>query len=104
MDVNSLKPSIHINCVQKVHEFERVLSVCIFCVLLDIRQQLGEQLKCLDLRLDNHLAMLWELQDFYKRRAELEMEYSKSLDRLVKQIMLRHKAEKHKYGSHLPDI
>lgn len=35
--------------------------------------------------------MLVELQDFYKRRAEVEMDYSKALDRLVKQIMIRHK-------------
>ena len=59
--------------------------------ILDIRQNLNEQLKCLDTRLVSHLAMLVELQDFYKRRAEVEMDYSKALDRLVKQIMIRHK-------------
>ena len=38
--------------------------------------------------------MLSELQDFYKRRAEVELEYSRSMDKLVKQIMVRHKADK----------
>ena len=57
----------------------------------DIRQNLSEQMKCLDTRLESHVAMLVELQDFYRRRAEVEMDYSKALDRLVKQIMIRHK-------------
>ena len=60
----------------------------------DIRQQLNEQLKCLDARLESHMAMLGELQEFYRQRAEVELNYSKALDRLVKQIMQRHKVEK----------
>lgn len=43
------------------------------------------------------MSMLSELQDFYKRRAEVEVEYSRSLDKMIKQIMSRHKAEKQKY-------
>ena len=66
------------------------------CVLSDIRGQLGEQVKCLDVRLEAHLGMLWELQEFYRRRAEVEVDYAKNLDRLVKQTMVRHKAEKQK--------
>lgn len=59
-------------------------------LLADIRQQLGEQLKSLDFRLENHVSMLNELQDFYKKRSEVELEYSRNMDKLVKQIMTRH--------------
>ena len=61
-----------------------------------MRQQLADQLKCLDARLDMQVAMLMELHDFYKRRAQAEMDYSKSLDHLVKQVMAKHKQEKQK--------
>lgn len=56
----------------------------------DIRQQFSEQVKSLDFRLESHVSMLGELQDFYRRRAEVEQEYSRNMDKLVKQIMTRH--------------
>jgi len=63
-------------------------------VFIDIRHQLNEQLRCLDQRLECHYCMVWELQDFYQRRAEVELEYARGLDKLVKQIMVRHRSEK----------
>ena len=62
--------------------------------LTDTRLQLQEHMKCLDIRLENHVAMLVEIQDFYKKRAEVELEYSKNMDKLVRQIVSRHKADK----------
>jgi SLIT-ROBO Rho GTPase activating protein len=62
----------------------------------DIRHQLNEQLRCLEIRLENHNGMTWELMDFYQRRAEVEYEYSRSLDKLVKSIVAKHKTEKQK--------
>ncbi|XP_052778969.1 SLIT-ROBO Rho GTPase-activating protein 3-like isoform X2 [Mya arenaria] len=64
--------------------------------ILDIRQQLAEQLKCLEGRLETQMAMVQEIQDFYRRKAELEMEYSRNLDKLVKNTWSRHKQEKQK--------
>lgn len=58
--------------------------------LKDIRQQFSDQVRSLDFRLENHVSMLSELQDFYRKRAELELEYSRNMDKLVKQIMTRH--------------
>ncbi len=69
--------------------------LCLFAP--DIRSQLTEQIRCLDNRLDTNVAILFEIQEFYKKRAEVEREYSKSLDKLVKNIMMRHNAEKQKY-------
>jgi len=60
----------------------------------DVRQQLGDQLRCLDARLDGHVSLLGDLHDFYRRRSEVELEYSRSMDKLVRQITSKHKTER----------
>ncbi|XP_053377967.1 SLIT-ROBO Rho GTPase-activating protein 1-like isoform X3 [Mercenaria mercenaria] len=62
----------------------------------DIRQQLSEQLKCLESRLETQMAMVQEVQEFYRRKADLEAEYSRNLEKLVKSTWARHKQEKQK--------
>lgn len=42
--------------------------------------------------------MLYELQDFFKKRAEVELQYSRDLDKLYKNVYSKHKSEKSKYG------
>ena len=42
---------------------------------LDIRIQLNEQLRCLDGRLESQQGQLAEIQDVFKRRAEIELNY-----------------------------
>lgn len=71
-----------------VNEFENHLR--------DIRQQLCDQLKCLDVKLETEVSIVAELQEFFKRRAEVELEYARNLDKLVKQMITRHRAEKQK--------
>ncbi|XP_011504329.1 PREDICTED: SLIT-ROBO Rho GTPase-activating protein 1-like isoform X2 [Ceratosolen solmsi marchali] len=65
-------------------------------VFPDIRLQLNEQLRCLDVRMEAQVALVAELQDFFRRRAELELDYSKSLDKMAKSIQMRHKEQKQK--------
>ncbi|XP_044764858.1 SLIT-ROBO Rho GTPase-activating protein 1-like isoform X3 [Coccinella septempunctata] len=65
-------------------------------VFNNIRLQLNEQLRCLDLRMEAQVALVTELQDFFRRRGELELDYSKNLDKLVKSIQLRHREQKQK--------
>ncbi|XP_075216171.1 SLIT-ROBO Rho GTPase-activating protein 1-like isoform X2 [Lycorma delicatula] len=62
----------------------------------NIRLQLNEQLRCLDVRMDTQVALVAELQDFFRRRAEVELDYSKNLDKLAKSLQLRHKEQKQK--------
>ncbi|XP_014277540.1 SLIT-ROBO Rho GTPase-activating protein 1 isoform X1 [Halyomorpha halys] len=62
----------------------------------NIRLQLAEQLRCLDTRMETQVAIVAELQDFFRRRAEVELDYSRSLDKLVKSLQLRHKEHKQK--------
>lgn len=67
----------------------------ILCIS-DIRLQLNEQLRCLDTRMETQVSIVNELQDFFRRRAEVELDYSKNLDKLSKTILLRHKEQKQK--------
>ncbi|XP_014259247.1 SLIT-ROBO Rho GTPase-activating protein 1-like [Cimex lectularius] len=62
----------------------------------NIRLQLTEQLRCLDTRMETQVAIVTELQEFFRRRAEVELDYSKSLDKLAKGLQLRHKEHKQK--------
>ncbi|XP_035784837.1 SLIT-ROBO Rho GTPase-activating protein 1-like isoform X2 [Anopheles albimanus] len=65
-------------------------------VFPDIRQQLNEQLKFLDVRMEAQITLVQELQDFFRRRGEVELDYSKSLDKLAKSLQLRHKEQRQK--------
>ena len=67
-----------------------------FCLVIDIRTQLNEQLRCLDYRMETQISVVGELQDFFRRRAEVELDYSKNLDKLSKSLFQRHKEQKQK--------
>lgn len=69
----------------------------LFITFTDIRLQLNEQLRCLDVRLESQVSLIQELQDYFRRRSEVELDYSRSLDKLAKGIQLRHKEQKQKY-------
>ncbi|XP_055693317.1 SLIT-ROBO Rho GTPase-activating protein 1-like isoform X3 [Lutzomyia longipalpis] len=62
----------------------------------NIRLQLNEQLRCLDVRVESQVSLIQELQDFFRRRGELELDYSKSLEKMAKSLLLRHKEQKQK--------
>uniref|UniRef100_A0A914BYH4 FCH domain-containing protein n=1 Tax=Acrobeloides nanus TaxID=290746 RepID=A0A914BYH4_9BILA len=62
----------------------------------DIRGQLYDQVKCLEIRSETQVSILHEINDFFKKRAELDLEYAKQLDKLVKNTMLKHKNEKNR--------
>lgn len=65
-------------------------------LLTDIRLQLNEQLRCLDIRVESQISLIQELQEFYRRRGEVELDYSKSLEKLAKNLQFRHKEQKQK--------
>ena len=73
-----------------------ILNLCVFSFIADIRLQLNEQLRCLDVRMESQVSLIQELQDFFRRRGEVELDYSKSLDKLAKTLQLRHKEQKQK--------
>jgi SLIT-ROBO Rho GTPase activating protein len=60
----------------------------------EIKSQLTEQIKCLEQRTDTQVNILNEINEFVKKRAEIELEYSKQLEKLTKSFMIKHKNEK----------
>jgi SLIT-ROBO Rho GTPase activating protein len=63
-------------------------------VVKDIRVQLNDQLKNLDGRLEIQQGIVSEFHDVFRRRAEIEANYSKELDKLAKLITNRNKEHK----------
>uniref|UniRef100_A0A1I8ESZ7 Rho-GAP domain-containing protein n=1 Tax=Wuchereria bancrofti TaxID=6293 RepID=A0A1I8ESZ7_WUCBA len=59
-----------------------------------IRSQLNDQLRCLETRTEAQTAILLELNDYYRKKAELDGEYGKQLEKLAKNIMQKHKNER----------
>lgn len=75
---------------------KKCIFISILSIFADIRLQLNEQLRCLDVRMESQVSLIQELQDFFRRRGEVELDYSKSLDKLAKSLLLRHKEQKQK--------
>ncbi|OPJ72113.1 SLIT-ROBO Rho GTPase-activating protein 3 isoform C [Patagioenas fasciata monilis] len=55
-------------------------------VLGEIRTQLVEQFKCLEQQSESRLQLLQDLQEFFRRKAEIELEYSRSLEKLAERF------------------
>uniref|UniRef100_A0A667Y629 SLIT-ROBO Rho GTPase activating protein 3 n=1 Tax=Myripristis murdjan TaxID=586833 RepID=A0A667Y629_9TELE len=53
-----------------------------FC-FAEIRNQLVEQFRCLEQQSESRLQLLQDLQEFFRRKAELQLEYSRGLDKLA---------------------
>uniref|UniRef100_A0A8C5BVH4 SLIT-ROBO Rho GTPase activating protein 1a n=1 Tax=Gadus morhua TaxID=8049 RepID=A0A8C5BVH4_GADMO len=56
-----------------------------------IRAQLVEQQKCLDQQTDMRVQLLQDLQDFFRKKSEIEMEYSRNLEKLAERFMAKTK-------------
>ncbi|KAI6233849.1 hypothetical protein M3Y99_00877300 [Aphelenchoides fujianensis] len=62
----------------------------------DLKAQFHEQLKGLEQRTETQIAIYHEINEFAKRRAEIEQDYAKNLEKLVKTSLVRMKNEKNK--------
>uniref|UniRef100_A0A8C6UL42 SLIT-ROBO Rho GTPase-activating protein 1 n=1 Tax=Neogobius melanostomus TaxID=47308 RepID=A0A8C6UL42_9GOBI len=65
-----------------------------FFPLLEIRAQLVEQQKCMDQQTDMRVQLLQDLQDFFRKKAEIEMEYSRNLEKLAERFMAKTRSTK----------
>lgn len=45
-----------------------------------------EQFKCLEQQSESRIQLLQDLQDFFRRKAEIELEFSRSLDKLAERF------------------
>lgn len=55
---------------------------------------MSDQLKCLGDRTDVQMSSLSELQDYFRKRGEIESEYACKLEKLSKSIAQKHKSER----------
>uniref|UniRef100_A0A7N6A892 SLIT-ROBO Rho GTPase-activating protein 3 n=1 Tax=Anabas testudineus TaxID=64144 RepID=A0A7N6A892_ANATE len=53
---------------------------------MKIRNQLVEQFKCLEQQSESRIQLLQDLQEFFRRKAEIELEYSRSLEKLAERF------------------
>uniref|UniRef100_A0A8C6UKK9 SLIT-ROBO Rho GTPase-activating protein 1 n=1 Tax=Neogobius melanostomus TaxID=47308 RepID=A0A8C6UKK9_9GOBI len=70
------------------------LLLSFFFPLLEIRAQLVEQQKCMDQQTDMRVQLLQDLQDFFRKKAEIEMEYSRNLEKLAERFMAKTRSTK----------
>lgn len=60
----------------------------------EIRAQLAEQLKCLDQQCELRVQLLQDLQDFFRKKAEIEMDYSRNLEKLSERFLTKTRSTK----------
>lgn len=65
------------------------LTLSLLRVPAEIRSQLVEQFKCLEQQSESRLQLLQDLQEFFRRKAEIELEYSRSLEKLAERFSSR---------------
>lgn len=63
-----------------------VADVSVPLLPAEIRTQLVEQFKCLEQQSESRLQLLQDLQEFFRRKAEIELEYSRSLEKLAERF------------------
>uniref|UniRef100_A0ACB8EH24 SLIT-ROBO Rho GTPase-activating protein 3 n=1 Tax=Sphaerodactylus townsendi TaxID=933632 RepID=A0ACB8EH24_9SAUR len=65
----------------------------------EIRIQLVEQFKCLEQQSESRLQLLQDLQEFFRRKAEIELEYSRNLEKLAERFSskIRSSREHHQF-------
>ena len=73
-------------------------QVALYHFLSEVRQILIDQLKCFDSRTEGKLLFLADLQEFFRRLSEIELDYSRNLERLSRMYLdklQRHKTQRY---------
>ncbi|XP_019753145.1 SLIT-ROBO Rho GTPase-activating protein 1-like isoform X2 [Hippocampus comes] len=60
----------------------------------DVRAQLVEQQRCLEQQTEMRVQLLQDLQDFFRKKAEIETEYSRNLEKLAERFMAKTRSTK----------
>uniref|UniRef100_A0A6Q2Y3Q9 SLIT-ROBO Rho GTPase activating protein 1b n=1 Tax=Esox lucius TaxID=8010 RepID=A0A6Q2Y3Q9_ESOLU len=59
-----------------------------------VRAQLVEQQRCLEQQTEMRVQLLQDLQDFFRKKAEIETEYSRNLEKLAERFMAKTRSTK----------
>ncbi|KAK3548410.1 hypothetical protein QTP70_012650 [Hemibagrus guttatus] len=71
----------------------------------EIRAQLVEQQKCIEQQTEMRVQLLQDLQDFFRKKSEIEMEYSRNLEKLAERFMAKTRSTKdHQQYNHENDF
>ncbi|UMM28705.1 hypothetical protein L5515_011426 [Caenorhabditis briggsae] len=76
------------------HKQEKAIAHDLECAAKEFRSKMSDQLKCLGDRTDVQMSSLSELQDYFRKRGEIEIEYASKLEKLSKSIAQKHKSER----------
>uniref|UniRef100_A0A674P2X9 SLIT-ROBO Rho GTPase-activating protein 1 n=1 Tax=Takifugu rubripes TaxID=31033 RepID=A0A674P2X9_TAKRU len=60
----------------------------------DVRTQLVEQQRCLEQQTEMRVQLLQDLQDFFRKKSEIETEYSRNLEKLAERFMAKTRSTK----------
>uniref|UniRef100_A0A6Q2Z8J6 SLIT-ROBO Rho GTPase activating protein 1b n=1 Tax=Esox lucius TaxID=8010 RepID=A0A6Q2Z8J6_ESOLU len=60
----------------------------------NVRAQLVEQQRCLEQQTEMRVQLLQDLQDFFRKKAEIETEYSRNLEKLAERFMAKTRSTK----------
>uniref|UniRef100_A0A7N6ARF4 SLIT-ROBO Rho GTPase-activating protein 1 n=1 Tax=Anabas testudineus TaxID=64144 RepID=A0A7N6ARF4_ANATE len=75
-----------------------ICAPCLLCFLpeydTDVRAQLVEQQRCLEQQTEMRVQLLQDLQDFFRKKAEIETEYSRNLEKLAERFMAKTRSTK----------
>lgn len=93
--LSNLVRRLKLGCQTEHKIVSLVLNRC-FCSAADVQVKLQSQLRCLEEKLEHQTTMVSEIQDFFRRRAEIEVEYSQRLEKLAKHFLTKQKQEKQK--------
>lgn len=91
--VHSLAKNMEDMCVSHRLLHFKFMLMSMFMNYTDIRTKLEQQLKCLENKMEGQCAMVLEVQEFFRKRAEVEQEYSAKLDKLAKAFQAKQKTE-----------
>lgn len=84
----------------KASRKSKLISLISLCHA-EVRAQLVEQLKCLDQQCELRVQLLQDLQDFFRKKAEIEVDYSRNLEKLAERFLTKTRSTKDhllKYG------
>lgn len=87
-------------CLQTISQllplnlFSLCMGLTFFLLFTEIRAQLIEQLKCLDQQCELRVQLLQDLQDFFRKKAEIEMDYSRNLEKLAERFLAKTRSTK----------
>ena len=76
-------------CLRLKFQTEKQILTQIETLSTDVKGHLGEQIKAIDAHVTQHVSTINDIRDFLKRKAEMDAEYAKKLEKLTDQYFVK---------------